>query len=501
MDRSKLTRLQFLKAAAASAAGAAVGLRALGQTKPASTSTTDAAQRAAQPPPSESLPSGQLDSQKFRRAVIEGNLDLVRSYLDLDPALIYSRDESGTSVFVLAHLHRHSEIAALFVERGLKLDLVEATFHGDRERVQQLGKDSPGLVNKFQPWGGTAMHAAAFAGQTSMLFPIVSLGGNYDAANTDPPGITPLRATLEHPDLAVAEEMAESMLCNGADPNAPQRDGFSVLHAAAAAGSVEIVKLAIRKGAAVDATDDRGRTPLDVALRNGHEEVARILQGHEAIQRDHRADRFARTLSGEPFVPLPPGTLPEQLVNEFAVAAHGNYEKVERMLEEQPQLMNAMATWDEMPVEAAAHMGFPDKARFFLEHGAPLAIPTAGMLGRADLVRSMLDEDSRLLRSRGAHDFPLLWYAAFAGEHLDVAQLLIDYGIDVDSEKRGRTTLHQAARHGQVKLAGLLIEHGADVNARAKTRGGKLVTPLDVAVEREQTAVADVLRSNGGTAA
>ena len=57
----------------------------------------------------------------------------------------------------------------------------------------------------------------------------------------------------------------------------------------------------------------------------------------------------------------------------------------------------------------------------------------------------------------------------------------------------GFTPLHEAALNGDIEFARLLLEHGADVNAKMKD--GK--TPLTFAVEGGQTEMASFLRERG----
>jgi ankyrin repeat protein len=60
---------------------------------------------------------------------------------------------------------------------------------------------------------------------------------------------------------------------------------------------------------------------------------------------------------------------------------------------------------------------------------------------------------------------PLSW-AAFVGE-VGIAELLIQSGADVNATNRDRgTALHGAAFFGKVEVAELLIGKGADTNAR-----------------------------------
>lgn len=57
-------------------------------------------------------------------------------------------------------------------------------------------------------------------------------------------------------------------------------DDRSLLHLAAAQGSLEIVSMLVNSGAAIHAVDRWGRTPLDDAVAAGHAEVVQFLEPH-----------------------------------------------------------------------------------------------------------------------------------------------------------------------------------------------------------------------------
>ena len=63
------------------------------------------------------------------------------------------------------------------------------------------------------------------------------------------------------------------------------KDGQSVLHAAVSRGNREIVNSLIVAGAAVDAVDANGNTPLDEAVLHGQGDAVRVLLAHGADAR------------------------------------------------------------------------------------------------------------------------------------------------------------------------------------------------------------------------
>src|SRR5258708_38917308 len=69
--------------------------------------------------------SAALDSEKFRQAVLAGDLATVTSMLDHDPALRYARDADGVSVYTLACLKGQAKITEQLFGRGLVLDIFQ----------------------------------------------------------------------------------------------------------------------------------------------------------------------------------------------------------------------------------------------------------------------------------------------------------------------------------------------------------------------------------------
>jgi len=82
----------------------------------------------------------------------------------------------------------------------------------------------------------------------------------------------------------------------------------------------------------------------------------------------------------------------------------------------------------------------------------------------------------------------------FAGTK-EMATLLIEKGADVNAKSDdGITPLHGASSKGLTTVVELLISKGADVNAKKSGR----VTALDFAISRKETETANLLRKHGG---
>ncbi len=115
-----------------------------------------------------------------------------------------------------------------------------------------------------------------------------------------------------------------------------------------------------------------------------------------------------------------PAQLAPELVKEFVRVGHNNLPEVQRMLKEQPGLLNA--SWDvgggdfETALEGAGHVGDREIAEYLIGQGARANIFVLTMLGRTVEVKALLAAFPSLLRSKGPHGLTLLHHAQRGGE-------------------------------------------------------------------------------------
>lgn len=114
-------------------------------------------------------------------------------------------------------------------------------------------------------------------------------------------------------------------------------------------------------------------------------------------------------------IPLKP-----ELVKEFVIAGHGNLEKTKQMLEANPGLLNASWDWGngdfEEAIEGAGHVGNREIALYLINKGARFNLFVAAMLGKIEIVKSMIEPYPELITSKGPHGLDLIHHATKGGE-------------------------------------------------------------------------------------
>ncbi|KAH9041905.1 hypothetical protein EDB83DRAFT_2524063 [Lactarius deliciosus] len=186
----------------------------------------------------------------------------------------------GTALHAAAR-RNHVEVVKSLLEHGVDVNSLgqweRTTLHiasvwEHLEIVRSLlehGAD----VNAKQDDHWTPLHMVARNGNFELVRMFLQHNADINARNDI--GHTPLHAASNNGHV----DIARFLLDHGADPKARGKDQSTPLHWASYWGELEVAHLLLERGADVDAEDGKGRTAYQIALKEGHDEIAQLL-GH-----------------------------------------------------------------------------------------------------------------------------------------------------------------------------------------------------------------------------
>jgi len=474
-------------------------------------------------------------SGELHNAAKEGNAEDVKALLT-QGAKVHDKDADGKTPLFYALSQGKYDFAESLLSHQVPGDAPDSKNSLPHHAVTQANEETAEFlikhgaeVNARDGNDSTPLHKAAHAQNEAMAHLLLAYDADIHAQRYG-------RETPLH-DAVGDVEVVKLLLSHGADVNAGAYQVSTPLHLAAGRGETKKAKLLLFHGAQVNA-QGRGWTPLHRAAQWENPDVVALLLSHGAqvnIKRERsgttplhtaaghgkwRRSRFSQDLS------IDPAAVVKILLD------HGAEVDVRNGSHNAPFMWKTVA--ERTPLHRAASGGDKESVELLPAHGAdvnaevnvrdnpnyqprkrsgfysdtvifpdPRELGTrknmtpllyAAWRGHADVIRSLFNYGADVNR-RDSYGRTPLHLTTFARRSVEAAKILIEQGAEVEARTResGETPFHIAARKGNIKLAGVFLNHAADVNA--KDRYGE--TPLIPAAATGQKAAVEFLLTSG----
>jgi uncharacterized protein len=179
----------------------------------------------------------------------------------------------------------------------------------------------------------------------------------------------------------------------------------------------------------------------------------------------------------------------------FIAIKAGDLDQIRQMVEADPTLVNGMSENGISAVLTATYYGEPEIASYLTEQGAVLNLFEAAATGQYECVKILLAEKASSVNAYAPDGFQPLGLAAFFGQTA-VAHLLLEHEAAINSPSNNAQRvmpLHSSVAGQHLELTRLLLERGAEVNAKQEGN----YTPLHSAAQNGQREMVELLLAYG----
>ncbi|KAI0272290.1 ankyrin repeat-containing domain protein [Gloeopeniophorella convolvens] len=402
----------------------------------------------------------------LERAVSNGNLDVVQVLLDHGADANVNGSTYKGGALQKAVSNGNLDIVRLLLNHGADVNikggvygddvLREAASKGNRDIVQLL-LDHGADVNAP---GGSALQRAASNDNLNIVELLLNHGADVNATGGTYEGSALLEAASKG-----NRDIVKLLLDRGADINAPGGRYGSALQGAVSNGNLDIVQLLLDRGADINAKGDYCRSALQEAASNGNLDIFQLLL-------DRGADVNI------------PGSYHGNALQE--AASNGHLDIVQLLLDRGADVNELRGSY------GSALERQRQKAIAILFSCCLIAVPTS--TPRPAIMVLLLNHGASVNEANGGpYEGSALQEAASKGD-LDIVQLLINYGANVNAPGHRRSVLQEAVSNGNLDIIQLLLNHGADVNVEGGLYEG---SALQEAVSEGKLNIVELLLNHG----
>ena len=365
-------------------------------------------------------------------AASSNHVDVMKVLLEKGKADIDAKHTNGGTALLEATTSGSVEAMKFLIERGAAFDLRDddgvtplmAVGSQKNETAQQVildalkakysGQAFLDHMNLFSHSGGSAVMFAAAAGNAKLVKELIGLGAEVKSV---------AQATPEY------LEKIKKAAAEGTTQSEEHVDGLTALHVAAQGGHIKTVEILLEQKVPVHVKDEKGRTPLILAIKGNYGEIASLL--------------------------IRNGADPNEVYVDDSGVSHN-------LLFDAIMVENEKFAKD--LIENGADIYFKD------EKGVTTILQAAHR-GLADIVQMLLakhkanGKDGYIDESSDEGVTPLI--AAASEGHLNVVKALLAGLVNIDAaDQDGTNALMAAAARGHLEIVKELVAGGANINAQ-----------------------------------
>ena len=438
--------------------------------------------------------SKKLGRTALHWACREGKLDCVEMLLDAGSAINVCDDDDDWTPLILATFCGQKEVLCLLLQRGARIDakskklgrtalhfackkgkldcvemlldagsainvcdddddwtpLILATFCGQKEVLSLLLQRGARIDAKSKKLGRTALHFACKKGKLDCVEMLLDAGSAINVCDDDDDWTPLILATF-----CGQKEVLSLLLQRGCNVDAKSKKlGRTALHWACREGKLDCVEMLLNAGSAINVCDDDDDwTPLILAAFCGQKEVLSLL-----LQRGGNVDAKSKKLG--------------RTALHWA-CREGKLDCVEMLLDAGSAINVCDDDDDWTPLILATFCGQKEVLSLLLQRGGNVdakskklgrtALHFACQKGKLDCVEMLLD--AAINACDDVDDWTPLILAAFCGQK-EVLSLLLQKGANVDAKSKrfGRSALHFACQGGKLDCVEILLDAGSAIN-------------------------------------
>lgn len=454
-------------------------------------------------------------------AVINDNFEQVKTLLKNSAGAIDQRNIKGQTALHLATCNGNTQIVALLIKLGADVNIkddageipLHVAAHSGHKEVAALLSLSTAEPNQHNSHGQTPLHLACEKDDADIAGLLSRYGANVNIRDDE--GSTPLHIAAH----GKRKDIVALLLLSGADPNQHNKSGQTPLGLAIKRRCTPVVDLLLEHGADDWPISGSYQTPLERVASHGYVEILNSLLCHPKRQfgvDDEYWNKILHILTqkiGAYKAARICEDLPNFRATKMASFEHplieavkaGDIDQVTLLLRQtdskKGQLIDINRGHDQFGMTAlhwAARDGNEVITRLLLKFGAHA--PCNGGAQRSPLheavknrhlaVAMALIEASKanINQKEGLHWKTPLEIAVVNGD-----ETMVQFLLDNDADPNIGNPLYNAVYQGHEGIIGVLLEHGAYVNARNEDAD----TPLHLAVRAGQIKIIRLLLDHG----